>query len=260
MGWLFPSKAKEIKIKSKGGTNIDKKLIVGHRGAPNYAKENTINSFKKAMALGADMIEFDVRRTKDNVFIVYHDGFIQGKLIKELTYKEIREIARDRGFNLPTVEEVLKWSRGRIKLDVELKEEGYEMEIIELLSNNFEEGQSVVTSFNDASLRVIKERYPDINTGLILGRGMPSSHILTRLQEFFPIKKCNNAKADFLVAHWKLLRFGFLERAKRNDKPVFVWTVNDQEMISKLLRDRRVHGIVTDKPDLALSLRRKLFQ
>jgi glycerophosphoryl diester phosphodiesterase len=54
-----------------------------------------------------------------------------------------------------------------------------------------------------------------------------------------------------------LFRFGFLERARRNDKPVFVWTVNDEQMMEKWLRDRRVWGIVTDKPDLALSLRKK---
>jgi glycerophosphoryl diester phosphodiesterase len=63
-----------------------------------------------------------------------------------------------------------------------------------------------------------------------------------------------------LVTHWKLLRFGFLERAERNHKPVFVWTVNNEEMIWTLFHDRRVHAIVTDKPDLAVSLRKKLLQ
>src|SRR4030065_1388004 len=101
----------------KRGTAINKKLIVAHRGAPGYAKENTIKSFGKAMALGADMIEFDVRRTKDNIFVVYHDGFIQGRAIKALTYEEISQITRNQGFNIPVVEEVLKWSRGKIKLD-----------------------------------------------------------------------------------------------------------------------------------------------
>ena len=76
------------------------------------------------------MIEFDVRRTKDNVFIAFHDGFIQGKSIKDLTYEAISQIARNQGFDIPTVEEVLKWSRGKIKFDVELKEEGYEKEIV----------------------------------------------------------------------------------------------------------------------------------
>lgn len=242
----------------EGGTDINKKLIVAHRGAPGYAKENTIESFEKAMALGADMIEFDVRRTKDNIFVVYHDGFIQGNSIKELTYEEVSQIARNQGFDIPVVEEVLKLIEGKIRLDVELKEEGYEKEIVELLSNYFKGDQFVITSFNDSSLKRIKDDYPGIKVGLLLGKFKPP--LLTRISEFFPMKRCERAKADCLVAHWKLLRFGFLERAQRNDKPVFVWTVNDEEMIWKLLNDRRVYAIVTDKPDLAVSLRKKIFQ
>jgi len=204
------------------------------------------------------MIEFDVRRTKDHVFIVYHAGFIQGQPIKELTYEEISKTARGQEFDIPTVEEVLKWSRGKIKLDVELKEEGYEKEIIELLSKYFKEDQFVVTSFNDSSLKSIKDNYPVIKVGLLLGKF--KNPLWARISGFFSMKRCKKAKADFLVIHWKLLRVGFLERAKRNNKPVFVWTVNDEEMMWKLLHDRRVYAIITDKPDLAVSLRKKLLQ
>ncbi len=243
-----------------GEFDLKEKLIIAHRGAPSDAKENTIESFEKAMVSGADMIEFDVRRTKDNVLIAYHDESIQGHSLRDLTYEGMRQMARNQGFNVPTVEEVLKWSRGKIRLDVELKEEGYEKEAVELLLRYLGEDQFVITSFNDASLRVIKERYPDIKTGLILGRNIPSFRILTQLQELFPMKRCKKVKVDFLVAHLKLLRLGFLERARRSHLPVFVWTVNDGEMIRKLLHDKSVYAIITDKPELAVSLRRKLLQ
>jgi len=243
-----------------GEGDIKTKLIIAHRGAPSYAKENTIESFERAILLEADMIEFDVRRTKDNVLIAFHDEMIQGHPTKDLIYDAISQMARSQGFDIPTVEEVLKWSRRKVRLDVELKEEGYEKEIVELLYRYLEEDQFVITSFNDVSLRLIKDRYPDIKTGLILGRGTPRHHILARLQEFFPVKRCKKAKADFLVAHLKLLRAGFLQRARRSHHPVFVWTVNDEAMIKKLLLDRRVYAIITDKPDLAVSLRKKLLR
>jgi glycerophosphoryl diester phosphodiesterase len=233
-------------------------LIIAHRGAPSYAKENTIESFEKAMALGADMVEFDVRRTKDNIFIAYHDGFIQGKTIKALTYRDIRRIAKDQGFDLPTVEGVLKCAGGRIKLDVELKEEGYEKEIIELLLKYFKKNQFIITSFNDSSLKTIKGNHPDIKVGLLLGK--LRAPVLMRIAEFFPMRRYGKAEADLLVAHWKLLRAGFLERARRGHKPVIVWTVNDEEMIRRLLKDKGVYGIVTDRPDLAVSLRRELLR
>jgi glycerophosphoryl diester phosphodiesterase len=212
------------------------------------------------MTLGADMIEFDVRRTKDNVLIAYHDEMIQGHFTKELTYEGISQMARNQGFDIPTVEEVLKWAREKIKLDVELKKEGYEKESVELLYKYLDEDQFLITSFNDASLRLIKERYPHIKTGLILGREIPRHHILARLQDLFPMKRCKKAKVDFLVAHLKLLRAGFLQRARRSHYPVFVWTVNDEEMIRKLLLDRTVYAIITDKSDLAVSLRKKLLR
>jgi glycerophosphoryl diester phosphodiesterase len=240
--------------------DLKEKLIIAHRGASSDAKENTIESFEKAMISGADMIEFDVRRTKDNVLIAFHDQITQGHLTRDLTFEGISQLARHQGFEIPTVEDVLKWAKGKIKLDVELKEEGYEKETIELLMSYSEEDQFVITSFNDASLRVIKERYPNVKTGLILGKDIPSYHILTQLQELFPTKRCRKAKADFLVAHFKLLRVGFLERARRSHLPAFVWTVNDEEMIWKFLRDRRVYAIITDKPDLAVSLRKKVLQ
>jgi glycerophosphoryl diester phosphodiesterase len=233
-------------------------LIIAHRGASSDARENTIESFERAIALEADMVEFDVRRTKDKVLIAYHDESVQGRPVRELTFEAISRIARDQGFNIPTVEQVLRFTRGKIKLDVELKEEGYEKEMVELIGKYFEKDQFVVTSFNDASLKTIKADYPRVQVGLILGKSKAS--LWTRISEFFPRKRCNEAKADFMVPHWKLLRFGFLARAERNKKPVFVWTVNDGEMIRELLRDGRVDAIVTDKPDLAISLRKKLGQ
>lgn len=202
------------------------------------------------------MIEFDVRRTKDNIFIAHHDESIQGKLVQELTYEKISGMARKRGFSIPTVEEVLKSTRGRVKLDVELKEKGYEKEIVVLLSKYFKEDQYIITSFNDSSLKIIKEHYPEIKVGLLLGKLKAS--LLTRISEFFPTMTYKKANADFLVAHWKLLRLGFLERARKNRQPVIVWTVNDEKMMRRLFKDERIYAVITDKPDLAFSLKKAL--
>lgn len=237
---------------------MKKTIIIAHRGASSLARENTIESFEKAIEIGVDMIELDVRRTKDQTLIVYHDELMEGKPVKELTYDEISKIAAGRGFSVPTFEEVLKAASGRIKLDVEIKEAGYEKEVVELLSRHFTKDQFVITSFYDPCIRRIKDSYPDIKTGLILGISKPEHPIRTRISEFFPAQRCREAKADFLVPHWRLLWFGFLGRAQRDHKPVFVWTVNDQSKIWKMLHDKRIDAIITDKPDLAISLRKKM--
>ncbi len=204
------------------------------------------------------MIEFDVRRTKDDFLIVFHDEWIQGKPVNDLAYEEIEQIAGNQGFHLPTVEEVLKWVKGRIKLDVELKEKGCEKKLAALLIRYLKEDQFMISSFHESSLKTIKDNYPGIRVGLLVGRS--NAPPWTRISEFFPMKRCEKAKADFLVAHFKLLRFGFLERARKRGKPVFVWTVNDEETIWKLLNDKRVYGIITDQPDLVVSLRERWLQ
>ena len=237
---------------------MKKKIIIAHRGASAFARENTIESFQKAIELGADMIEFDVRRTKDHVLIAHHDAFMEGKPIRDLAYEEIRKMARDQGFPLATLEEVLKCTKGKIELDVELKEEGYEKEVVDLLSRYFQKDQFVITSFHDSCIKRVKENDSEIKTGLILGILKPSNLIFTRLSEFFPIRRCKKARADFLVPNWELLKFGFLNRVKSENIPVLIWTVNDEEMIRKLLHDERVDGIITDRPDFAMLLRQEM--
>jgi len=232
-------------------------IIIAHRGASAYAKENTLESFRKAIDIGADMIEFDVRRTKDHVLIALHDELLEGMPIRELTFEEILKIAKNKGYRPATFEEVLQYTSAKVMLDVELKEEGYEQEVIELLTGYFKKDQFVMTSFYDSCIKKIKENNPNIQVGLILGISKPKNPIHTRFSEFFPLGRCKKAKADFLVPHWRLLRLGFLERVKRENKPVFVWTVNDQEMIWKWLQEERIDGIITDRPDLALSLRQR---
>ena len=233
-------------------------MIIAHRGASSLARENTIESFKKAIEIGVDMIEFDVRRTRDQALIVHHDELMERKPVKELTYDEISKMTTRQAFSVPTFEEVLKCTSGKIKLDVEIKEEGYEKEVVELLSRYFKKDQFVITSFYDPCIKRIKDNHPDIKAGLILGIPKSEHPIQTRISEFFPARRCREAKADFLVPHWRLLWFGFLERAKRENKPVFVWTVNDQRKIWKMLHDERIDAIITDKPDLAVSLKQKM--
>jgi glycerophosphoryl diester phosphodiesterase len=222
------------------------------------ARENTIESFKKAIEIGVDMIEFDVRRTRDQALIVHHDELMEGKPVKELTYDEISKMAKGQGFSTPTLEEVLKFTSEKIKLDVELKEGGYEKEVVELLLKYSRTDQFVITSFCDSCIKRIKDNHPDIKTGLILGISGPEHPLRTRISEFYPARRSREAKADFLVPHQRLLWFGFLGRAKKENKPVFVWTVNDQRRIWKMLHDERIDAIITDKPDLALSLRQKM--
>ena len=229
-----------------------KKVLIAHRGARTYFHENTLEAFEKAIRLNADMIEFDVRRTQNNLFVVYHDESIAEKPIKDLVYDDICQFTQ---LKVPTLDEVIKLTRGRIKLDIEIKEEGYEQEVVKFILEFLKEDEFVITSFNDNSLKIIKEVFPKIRTGLILGKPNPKNPFRTRMSELFPFKRCRKINVDFIAPHWRLLKLGFLRRAGKHKLPVFVWTVNETKLITKFLRDTRIAGLVTDKIETAVQLR-----
>jgi glycerophosphoryl diester phosphodiesterase len=229
-----------------------KKILIAHRGASTFLHENTLEAFEKAIRLNADMIEFDVRRTQNNRFVVYHDESIAEKPIKDLAYDDICQFTQ---LKVPTLDEVLKLARGRIKLDIEIKEEGYEKEVVNFILEFLKEDEFVITSFNDNSLKIIKEVFPKIRTGLILGKPNPKNPFGTRISELFPFKRCREIDVDFIAPHWRLLKLGFLRRAGNHKLPVFVWTVNEANLILKFLRDTRIAGLVTDKIETAVQLK-----
>ncbi|MGD2092345.1 MAG: glycerophosphodiester phosphodiesterase [Candidatus Aminicenantes bacterium] len=229
-----------------------KKILIAHRGARTFFPENTLEAFEEAIRLNADMIELDVRRTQNNLFVVYHDEHINERPIKDLAYDDICKISR---LKIPTVEDVLKLTRSRIKLDIELKEEGYEKEVVNFILKFLKEDEFVITSFNDNSLKIIKEVFPGIRTGLILGKSNPKNPFRIWISELFPFKRSKKINVDFLVPHWRLLKLGFLRRAKKHKLPIFVWTVNEENLILKFLKDKRIDGIVTDKIEIAVQLK-----
>jgi glycerophosphoryl diester phosphodiesterase len=219
------------------------KMIIAHRGACNGGdKENSLKAFENAIAIGVDMIEFDVRKTRDGVFLIHHNSTLNNKLISRLSYHEI--LAMDR--SIPTLEETLILTKGRVKLDIELKEEGDEKEVVEMISRHFDERDFVITSFKKSSLTKIKRNYPSIRVGLILGKENLKDLLVL-------VHKALRAKIDILVPHWILLRKGFFPVPRK--VALFVWTVNREAMIRTFMNDNRVKGIITDRPQFAVSLK-----
>jgi glycerophosphoryl diester phosphodiesterase len=230
-----------------------KKLIIAHRGFHKFAKENTIEAYQKAIKIGADGIEFDVRKTKDGILISHHDEIIDNKYISNLTYERINEIAAYKGFYVPNVEEVLKLTKGKIKLFVELKEEGYEDEIIKLLMKYLNLEEFIVISFHVRSLKLIKSRYTDVKTGLLLRtRKAELLKFIMKIFAFLPSSIIFGVNPDILLPHVDGYSSDLLKFAQIKQKHIILWTVNDEVMIGKFLKDNIVQGIITDIPDVAI--------
>jgi glycerophosphoryl diester phosphodiesterase len=237
--------------------------IVAHRGNTATVKfENTIEAFQKAILLfrgcsdeiGSPKIEFDLRMSQDGYIVSYHDRSIDDIEIKDLKYHELQSIANSKGFEIPLFEDILKLCRNRIDLDIEIKEEGYEDLAIALTTKYFKYSNFVIKSFNDASVRKIKDLDPQIKVGLLLGKISPKSPILSILAQVFPEYRIFKTGADFVAPHFRLLKFGFLWRMKLLKKEVYVWTVNEERRLLKLLKSKYISSIITDKPELALKI------
>jgi glycerophosphoryl diester phosphodiesterase len=203
-------------------------MVIAHRC-------NTLASVEAAIALGVDMIEFDVRRTRAGEIVAHHDPLL-GRTRAQLGKP-------------PLVAELVELVAGRVPLDVELKEDGYVEDVLELVRGD----GLIVKSFIDAV--VAQARRPGVRTALLLGIGRPRNPARTRLSELFPIGRARACGADFVAPEVRLAQLSVLRRAASAGFPTLVWTVNDDVRIGALLDDERVAGVITDAPARAMQLR-----
>lgn len=223
-------------------------LIIAHRGgAVSHSKvENTLEAFETAIDKQVKMVEFDVRRTMDNQLIVFHNNHIEKIKLNTLTYQQLLNIAKKDNYHVPLLKDVLEMCSDKIMLDIELKEAGYEDQVIELLSLYFSPNQYIITSFLDSVIITVKQINPNIQAGLLIGKDRAS--LLERFSEFFPFRRLRKTGADFVVPNYRLVTPWLLRSCKKMKYNIYVWTVNGDSLYSKLIQ-KKVAGIITDYPE-----------
>lgn len=229
--------------------------IVGHRGASGLVQhENTLEAFARTADVGADWVELDVRRLGDGTLVVLHDPVFDGVRLERLDLADLQARAAERGFSVPTLYDALDACRGRIHVDIELKEIGTETEVADIARALLPPRTYVYTSFHDRVVAGLKLLDPEARAGLLLGHPDPDAPLLTRISELFPVSRLHACGADFVAPNWCLVRAGFLGRVRRAGFPVWVWTVNQEARLRRLLR-AGVEAVITDRPDLGVRLR-----
>lgn len=186
------------------------------------------------------MIEFDVRRSRDGELILFHDRDISGLAVASLSRSEITDRA---GLLPPLLDEALDLARGRIALDVELKEDGYVDEVAARLSAFAASGgELIVTSFLDPVLAQLTELTPEIRRGLVLAR----------TTERAP-ERANACGATIVLPKMPLVNDAALA-ALSGGLTVIVWDFMAAEHAA-LLSDPRISGVITDDVPGALAAR-----
>lgn len=226
-------------------------MVAAHRGVAAGAAENTIAAFSNAIDIGADMIEFDVRSTREGELIAFHDAQVHGVPVGTLSRAQIAAAA---GVLPPLLTEVLAVCAGRIRLDVELKEDGYVADVMAMLRAGFDPGQLVVTSFLPAVVAQAKQAFPEVKTGLLVGDGGSLANLPARARELYPVGLALRVRADYLAPHYRLAQLGVLRRAAAAGLPCLLWTVNSPALIRRYAADSRVAAIITDVAAEALAI------
>jgi len=221
--------------------------IIGHRGAAAYCRENTLESFRKAIDLGADGIEFDVRRTADHTLIVHHDAEIVGIRLSRISYPEARDLALHQGYPLCRLDEVIDMTADRLLLDVELKEEGYEAEVADQLAISLPMDRFFFTSFSLESMRTIRRHDPRLQVGWLsdtISKSILDTLIDSGMDFFLP-------RSDAVTPRWA-------DPMRQSGLKVIPWTVNRPERIKKLLSYPCIRGLISDRPDCGLRIRARM--
>src|SRR5262245_8084960 len=129
--------------------------VIAHRGASAVEPENTIGAFRRAAAIGADMVELDVRRSADGVLVIHHDAHVPGGRALADTRRA------DLPVSIPTLAEALEACAG-MAVDVEIKnqagEPGFESDrrltddVVAVVHARGDEDRVILSSFDAASL------------------------------------------------------------------------------------------------------------
>jgi len=219
-------------------------LKVGHRGARAYEIENTLNSFKRAIELGANAIEMDVRKSQDSKLIIIHDNNLKrvfGKdvLVNQKTLKELKQLTENK---IPTLHEALKFINQSVeKILVELKEIGYEKEVLNAVKKEKLRESVIIVSFHEQALSKIRAFDKEIETGLIYAKHRN------------PIDTALIFKAKYLVPLYRFVHTKNVENAHNKNLKMIVWTINTEQE-AKEYKAKGVDGIASDKPDILQGL------
>jgi glycerophosphoryl diester phosphodiesterase len=223
---------------------MKKPLIIAHRGGSSTAPENTIAAFEEAIALQADLIELDVRCTQDRVLIIHHDPAIQEQPIEALTWAEVKRLKPD----VPTLEEAIACCQGRIRLNTEIKEPGFEAEVVQQIQDL---PDVVITSFYLGVVRAIREMNREVTLGFL----MDHETLLALAEEEYLGKFLQAMGVKFVAPNMQILDSPLLAKLIPVEMPFWVWTVNEEEVMRELFENERVEAIVTDLPGLGIRLR-----
>ena len=254
-------------------------LIVAHRGDSRHAPENTLVAFRRAVDVGADGIEFDVRITSDGVAVVFHDSSLKRiagreRKIASLTAAELREVDVGSWFNgrapkfaeaafknegVPTLAEtldLLKYYEGLIYIELKCRDADVERlsnAVCKVISDSPLFPRIVVKSFKLSVIPKVKELCPSVRTAALFA---PKIKNILRKEKHL-VRLAADIGADEISLHFALATEKLVKKAASRNLRVIIWTADNSLWIRRGFR-LGLDAIITNDPARLLARRNEL--
>ena len=219
--------------------------VIGHRGAMGLAPENTLLSFRKALELGVDGVEFDVQNIDGNL-LVFHDDTLErttnGKgLLLDHSVEYLRNLDAGQGEKIPFLHEVIELIDRDTFINIELKgvrTATLVMELVKLLDKDrYKKENFIISSYLFSELFLVRQLDPDIQIGVIADD-----------QPDVALSFARDVNAYSFHPSLSLVSKELVEQVHQEGMLLYVHTVNDPENIAKV-KAMGVDGVFTDYPD-----------
>lgn len=225
--------------------------VISHRGVVNGEFENSLSGIRASREADIDIVEVDVMMTKDQVIVLHHDLSLRRTFgypyqIQDLTYEEIADLELNTSADVPTedpipptLSDAFETLSGEMRILIDVKTRGNYQDFARELVTVIEEHELIesayIQSFNKNLLTHIRLLNPDIHTSQIM---------------YYSLGDVATLDVDYYTAHRGMLSHNFIQKARQNDKGIWVWTANTEEAIKEVLQ-YDIDGIITGNPLLA---------
>ena len=254
-------------------------LIIAHRGASALAPENTLAAFRKAIADGAEGLEFDVRLTRDGEVVVFHDATLarvsnRKNLVSSLTAAELRTIdvgswfARRKtpsddfsGETIPTLSALLDFLKDFPGLIfIELKCRASEIgklskAVCAIISASPRLPQIIVKSFQLEVIPAVRRHCPEAKTAALFA---PKIMTILRKEKRL-VNIASDIGADMISVHFSLATRKLMKKAEKRNLPVTIWTADHPRWIKRAF-DLGLFAVITNNPANLLAKRAEILE
>ena len=222
--------------------------VIGHKGAGAILPENTLSGFKKAVELGCNAVEMDVRLTSDKKLVLMHDETLErttngNGLVSDHTLKELKKLDAGKNERIPSLAEVLELLKpSNLRIQIELKGENTENYAPELVKEFNLVERITFTSFFHMRVKYTKAKLPASKAG-----------ILIKCSPVNPTNMLNSTGADFLhVSYNKIDERLVKEVHTAGKKIISLGSLEDIPIFNRLIA-LGVDAVGSNRPDILIN-------